>query len=518
MRKLIAFCCLLAAGTTAAAEAQVSPNSRYQTYVETYAPLAVAEMQVSRIPASITLAQGLLESGGGSSSLATESNNHFGIKCGSSWEGRTHHHEDDDYQRGRLTKSCFRAYGDPAESYRDHSAFLTGSQRYAGLFDLDPADYAAWAHGLKAAGYATSPTYAHKLIEIIETYDLARYDQGLAGLPLADRTLTEGTRRDQRDRYGAPVLTGAKLPSGSRPSGSDRQTSAGGATPSSRSTPGHARQRSSVAEAVAGVQSVNDVEFVLVLPGESVNDVARRGRVGARDLVRYNETLTSIDDRLAAGQRVYLQPKRGNYRGRQKKHRVGATETTQTVADLYGLSTAGLKRRNRIAADEEPARGEQLVIRGRRPRNDDPRVMSATRRRAQVAEEAQAGVQPGATPTRETAPTAAMATATATASATPASQREVPTVIILPPAGAPAEASATTGAIGAARPTGGQAAPTGHRTAGDEPSVPEYVTVGRGDTLFAISRASGTSVAEIRALNGLDGDTIRVGQRLLVRR
>ena len=135
---------------TVAAQAQ-RRNTRYVEYIEKYAPLAVQQMKEHKIPASITLAQGLLESGAGQSALARKSNNHFGIKCGSNWRGRTVRHDDD------ARNECFRAYSNPRDSYEDHSAFLKRGARYAFLFDLKVTDYKGWARGLKKAGYATDP-------------------------------------------------------------------------------------------------------------------------------------------------------------------------------------------------------------------------------------------------------------------------------------------------------------------------------------------------------------------------
>lgn len=139
-------------------------------YIKTYAQAAQFEMEAYRIPASITLAQGILESGMGESRLATEANNHFGIKCHQQWQGQRIYHDDD--EKGE----CFRVYQDPRTSYRDHSLFLTSRPRYDFLFDLQKNDYKGWANGLKKAGYATDPKYPDKLISLIERYRLDRFD------------------------------------------------------------------------------------------------------------------------------------------------------------------------------------------------------------------------------------------------------------------------------------------------------------------------------------------------------
>ena len=149
---------------------QLSQEQKAQAYIDKFAPIAQAEMRQYQIPASITLAQGILESGVGFGRLAVEGNNHFGIKCHRGWNGGKMYHDDD------LKGECFRTYDDPAESYRDHSVFLSGRQRYAFLFKLNKKDYIAWAKGLKKAGYATDPKYPKKIISIIERYKLYKYD------------------------------------------------------------------------------------------------------------------------------------------------------------------------------------------------------------------------------------------------------------------------------------------------------------------------------------------------------
>ena len=145
-------------------------NSRYNEYIKQYAPLAVEQMREHRIPASITLAQGLLESGAGQSTLARKSNNHFGIKCGSNWRGRSVRHDDD------ARNECFRAYRYPIDSYEDHSLFLKRGARYAFLFKLKITDYRGWARGLKKVVFVFVFFYANRLITIIEDYDLYKYD------------------------------------------------------------------------------------------------------------------------------------------------------------------------------------------------------------------------------------------------------------------------------------------------------------------------------------------------------
>ena len=166
-RLILKFVCLLGIFSL---QAQTR-NKQYEEYIKKYRDIAVEEMKKYHIPASITLAQGLLESGAGQSTLARKSNNHFGIKCGSDWRGKTVRHDDDE------RNECFRAYKHPKQSYEDHSKFLVSRPRYASLFKLKITDYKGWARGLKKAGYATNPRYAEQLIGIIELYDLDKYDK-----------------------------------------------------------------------------------------------------------------------------------------------------------------------------------------------------------------------------------------------------------------------------------------------------------------------------------------------------
>ena len=162
--------CLLTLTATVVVKAQLRQNTAYLNYIDQYKDLAISQMLRYNIPASITLAQGLLESAAGRSELATKGNNHFGIKC-HGWTGRKTYHDDDARQE------CFRAYNTVLESYEDHSRFLATSGRYASLFNLKRTDYKGWAVGLKRCGYATNPRYADKLIEIIELYGLQKYDR-----------------------------------------------------------------------------------------------------------------------------------------------------------------------------------------------------------------------------------------------------------------------------------------------------------------------------------------------------
>ena len=155
-----------------AAAAAVDMVAARKAYIDKYSALAITEMERTGVPASITLAQGLLESGAGRSTLATQAHNHFGLKCHKAWRGDKVYHDDD------APQECFRSYNKDEDSFRDHSDFLRYYDRYKFLFDLELTDYKGWCYGLKQAGYATDPAYATKLIALIEEYDLTRFDKG----------------------------------------------------------------------------------------------------------------------------------------------------------------------------------------------------------------------------------------------------------------------------------------------------------------------------------------------------
>ncbi|WP_167596152.1 glucosaminidase domain-containing protein [Leeuwenhoekiella sp. ZYFB001] len=156
-----------------------APFDKVEDYIEHFAPIAKEEMRLYKIPASITMAQAVLESGAGNGNLTKKANNHFGIKC-HNWTGDVVYHDDD--EKGE----CFRKYRDPKYSFRDHSLFLTGRSRYADLFDLEPDDYKGWARGLRKAGYATDRKYPEKLIAIIERYAMYNYDAEVLGTKIKE--------------------------------------------------------------------------------------------------------------------------------------------------------------------------------------------------------------------------------------------------------------------------------------------------------------------------------------------
>ncbi len=268
-------------------------NSQYLDYIEKYKDEAVEQMQRYHIPASITLAQGLLESGAGRSALTRKSNNHFGIKCGSGWSGRKTYHDDD--ARGE----CFRVYKNARESYEDHSRFLAGKQRYASLFKLKPTDYKGWARGLKKAGYATSPTYATKLIELIELYELDRFDNSrLKGTWIAN----------PHDPFLA-----------------------------------------------------NGLLYVVARSGDTFESLSEEFGISARKLRKYNDLYKGYT--LRQGDVIYLEKKNRRAHKTYKTHIVRPGESMYLISQRYGIRLDRLYKMNDRSADYAPQTGDVLRLR-----------------------------------------------------------------------------------------------------------------------------------------------------------
>ncbi len=283
-------------------------------YIEEYKDLAIQEMHRNGIPASITLAQGILESDYGNSRLATQGNNHFGIKCHKNWNGKKIYHDDD-----RLNE-CFRKYEDAYQSYKDHSRFLTSSKRYEFLFDYDPTDYKRWAKGLKKAGYATSPTYASRLINLIERYNLHQYDTN--SYTASTGGSSGRSRLGDVDNY---------------------QISAGKHV----------------------VRTRNRIDYIKVKEGDTFKTLNEELNLLPWELEKYNE----LDDTttLKPGQILYLQPKRKKAERGYDVHIVKEGETMYSISQQYGIKLDELYEKNHMKEGEQPEVGEKIWLRKEKP-------------------------------------------------------------------------------------------------------------------------------------------------------
>lgn len=319
----------------------------YNDYVLVFAPTAVAQMEQYGVPASITLAQGLLESGAGRSDLTLRSNNHFGIKCTSEWTGKTTSHDDD------KPKDCFRVYDDPAESYRDHSLFLK-RPRYASLFELKITDYKGWAHGLRRCGYATDPNYPAKLIKLIEDYDLAKYDK----MTLAE---VQEAPAEVQQRYANASKKKTKLALPSSKSLLIAQV--GGKSSNTKkktfSEPdGQGSMGSVSATGERKILSVNKCKYIIARKGDTYALIGEEYKIAEKRLRDFNEAGRLSEPQQ--GERIFLQPKKN--KSKQAMHRVKEGETMRSISQMEGIKLKKLYNYNIVPFGEQPEVGQVLKL------------------------------------------------------------------------------------------------------------------------------------------------------------
>lgn len=300
------------------AEATAQQGISISEYIDTYKGIAMKEMRKHGIPASIKLAQAIVESGFGNSELAVNANNHFGIKC-HGWDGPGYLYDDDERDE------CFRIYSHPVESFLDHSLFLMTRPHYAMLFELDKMDYTAWAYGLRMAGYATNPNYPQMLIRIIEEHGLMHYDKWAMDLtaelpnnfPLIQAETSEARHQRTVEDF-APVSLGPRQ---------ERQN--------------------------------NRIRYVVARKGDTPESLAKELGIWAWQIKKYNELSDEQD--IRPGQYIYLQPKR---RKAEVPHHVVQTgESMYDISQRYGIRLRQLYRRNDMEEGTQPLPGRQLKLR-----------------------------------------------------------------------------------------------------------------------------------------------------------
>lgn len=294
-------------------EGRMSPEQ----YIAAFKDAAIADMKKTGVPASITLAQGIYESDCGNSTLATEANNHFGIKCHKEWKGGTFYKDDD------AKDECFRKYNTVQQSYDDHSDFLRTRERYAFLFNLEITDYKGWANGLKKAGYATNPKYAIKLIDLIERYNLNNLDKG-ENLPVASVAKT-------------PVYVKEK----------EKQ-----AMPVRRSE-----------SAIAQMGEINDIPYVKARKNDSYVTISRDYDLALWKVLKYNDA--NKGDGLKESEIIFLKPKRN--RADAEFHIAKRGETLHDISQQYGIKLKKLYSRNYMAEGEALKPGEKIWLNKRKP-------------------------------------------------------------------------------------------------------------------------------------------------------
>ncbi len=299
-------------------------------YIKKFAPIAQQEMVVHGIPASIKLAQALVESEFGRSTLAVNSNNHFGIKCGSQWNGKSFYKIDDDKdENGELIESCFRAFDKPEESFKAHSEFLKDpkkSSRYGFLFNFPANDYQNWAKGLKDAGYATDPTYPSKLIRIIEKYKLHKYDE------IDENKLAEINK------------------------------SKNNSAPKNSKIKEEEKDKSTIATASFTKIKINDKNAIKLKSNANVEKLAKALNMDIADLIAHNEMLYGASQKISTGSIVFIEKKRKSAEGEDKLHKVEKDETLESISNIYGVRAKTLYQLNKIPKNHQPLEGQIIAI------------------------------------------------------------------------------------------------------------------------------------------------------------
>lgn len=298
-------------------------------YIDSYKDLAISEMKRSGVPASITLAQGILESDYGRSTLARMGNNHFGIKCHNDWSGQTIRRHDDS------RNECFRKYQKAEDSFYDHSDFLRSGSRYSFLFDLDPKNYKEWARGLRKAGYATNPDYASLLIRKIEDYRLYVFDESYSA------SLSGAQRRVEPKAVS--VKTGSAAVETSPPQQEGNVTFG------------------AVMARVPRIQENNKLQFIVVKEGDTKGKIEEEFQLLKWELARYNEL--KADFTPVPGQILYLQPKRDRAEAGNEIHTAVAGDTMYKISQIYGVQLGYLLEMNRMQEGSEPVPGQKVRLR-----------------------------------------------------------------------------------------------------------------------------------------------------------
>jgi hypothetical protein len=290
-----------------------------QEYISKYQQLAIEEMGRSGIPASIKMAQAILESGNGNSQFSRKSNNHFGIKCKSNWQGKRVYHDDD--EKGE----CFRKYDSVEDSYIDHTNFLVGNPRYAFLFELPRGDYKGWAKGLKDAGYATNRHYDKALIKIIEENQLYRLDQKQAYEPMVAYSERTVFNQGMNERVTIDPFYGREI------------------------------------------IKINNLHAIVAREGDTYEILAQSLEMEAWELYKFNDHAAGY--RPQANEVVYLEPKNRKPARNHEYHTAEIGETMHFISQVYGVKLKPLYRRNRMNPGEQPQSGEVIYLRKKRPVN-----------------------------------------------------------------------------------------------------------------------------------------------------
>lgn len=306
---------------------QAKERQTREEYVERYKAIAIAHMERYGIPASITMAQGILESDSGNSHLSTSSNNHFGIKCKKHWTGDKVYHDDD------AKGECFRAYPSVEASYQDHADFLDQSPRYDSLFAYPSDDYRSWARGLKAAGYATAPDYAERLVKIIESMKLYLLDK----------------------ENGNKIYSAAKSATANTEAWFESNT----ASPDEQINPNAFRVTVNSHKGY-GIYRTNHTFYVVAKEGDTYQKIGEVFDISARTLEKFNDVAKGAS--LNKGDIVYIERKKTQWLGNVMQHKVVREENLYSLSQSYGIRQKSLAKLNRLRPNEDVKKGDIIRL------------------------------------------------------------------------------------------------------------------------------------------------------------
>lgn len=329
LRYFLTLVAFVAISLTGAYAANSSKRISREEYINRYKSIAMAHQQRYGIPASITMAQGILESDCGNSHLAKGSNNHFGIKCKAHWKGRTFTHTDD------APDECFRAYDSVEESYEDHAIFLDSSPRYDSLFLFSPTDYRSWARALKGAGYATAPDYAIRLVQLIENNKLQLLDE-------------EAAKSKNRKRGGNKSLQSSSEVDINRLASYGANVDPNSYRVAFNSIKGYNLYRT------------NKSIYIIAREGDSYKSLASTFKLSESALRRFNDT--SSGSTLAPESVVYIEHKQSKWLGDSALHTAIEGETLRSISQTYGIKESALRRHNKIKKGTAIESGETIKL------------------------------------------------------------------------------------------------------------------------------------------------------------
>ena len=345
--------------------ANAGPNdsSPQQRYAEQWAATAVREMYRSGVPASITLAQGILESRSGQSTLASEGNNHFGIKCHTDWKGKSMKMDDD--SKGE----CFRVYDNADESFKDHSDFLRYRDRYKFLFDFDTKDYESWAYGLKKAGYATDPSYASKLIRIIEDYNLAKYDSmsiaEVEALSPAVGEVSNEPENSKESKMSRRQARKAEKKAAKAKKSASEENEVIPESPLSLETAVIFDQKASESFNFSlrrEVYATNGVAFVYAIEGETYESIASAFNLFHKEILKINDL--SSNEKLVAGTVVYIQQKKAQAEKGLDKYIVEEDgENLRDICQRFAVKLSSIRKLNGFDEKHMLRSGDTILLR-----------------------------------------------------------------------------------------------------------------------------------------------------------